>query len=60
MRSTYLFDNQELPYSEFPLTWQSTIRNIREVTDEWDRDMHQFRDFSAPQIGVGIRRRWIR
>lgn len=60
MRSTYLFDNQELPYSEFPLTWQSTIRNIREVSDEWDRDMHQFRDFSAPQIGVGIRRRWIR
>ncbi len=60
MRSAYLFDNKELPYSEFPLNWRSDIRNIREVSDEWDTDMHQFRDISAIQIGVGVRWRWLR
>jgi hypothetical protein len=60
MHSAYQFEHQELPYAEFPLIWQSSVRNIREVSDEWDTDMHQLNDITAPQIGVGIRWRWMK
>lgn len=60
LSDSYQFDHKELPYAEFPLNWQSAIRDIREVNDEWDTDLHQFRDITAPQLGVGVRLRFSR